>query len=111
MKISRGSLFWADLNPARGSEIDDIRPCLVISNNTNNEFASTITVIPITSQVKKVYSFEVFIPKGLLPKDSKIKTSQIRTVDKVRLKEKIGILPEEIIKEVEKALMIHLGIY
>ncbi len=77
-----------------------------------NDGEGTITVIPITSSVGKVYPFEVFIKKDIakVSSDSKVKANQIRTVDKKRLKERIGIIPDEILKKIEKAVKIHLEI-
>ena len=111
--IRRGEVYWVKLDPIKGSEIGKTRPALVISNNINNEFADTVTVIPITSSIGKVYPFEVFIKKDIanVSNDSKAKANQIRTVDKKRLKERIGIIPDEILKKIEKAVKIHLEIH
>ncbi|HEX7627575.1 MAG TPA: type II toxin-antitoxin system PemK/MazF family toxin [Candidatus Methanoperedens sp.] len=110
--IRRGEVYWVKLDPIEGSEIGKTRPAVVISNNINNEFADTLTVIPVTSSVGKVYPFEVFMKKGIanVSTDSKVKANQIRTVDKKRLNERIGIIPDEILKEIEKAVKIHLEI-
>ena len=82
----------------------------MISNNINNEFADTVTVLPVTSSVGKVYPFEVFLKKGIanISGDSKVKANQIRTVDKKRLKERLGTIPEAILIEIEKAVKIHI---
>lgn len=108
--IKRGDIYWIRLDPTEGFEIGKTRPAVVISNDINNEFADTITVLPVTSSVGKVYPFEVFLEKGIgnISSDSKVKTNQIRTVDKKRLKERIGKIPEAILNEIEKALKIHL---
>lgn len=110
--IRRGEVYWVKLDPIEGSEIGKTRPAVVISNNINNEYADTVTVIPITSSVGKVYPFEVFIKKDTanVPSDSKVKANQIRTLDKKRMKERIGIIPDEILKKIEKAVKIHLEI-
>ena len=110
--IRRGDVYWVKLDPIEGSEIGKTRPAVVISNNINNEFADTVTVLPVTSSVGKVYPFEVFMKKGIanMPSDSKVKANQIRTVDKKRLKERIGTIPDAILSEVEKAVKIHLEI-
>lgn len=109
---ARGEIWLVSLSPALGSEIGKTRPALVISNDRNNEFAETITVLPITSKVARAYPFEVFIPKAEtgLPKDSKVKCNQIRTIDKKRLLKFLGKLSPDRLKKVEKALLIHLGI-
>jgi len=108
----RGEVYIVSLDPTAGSEIGKQRPALVISNNINNRNADTVTVVPITSNTAKVYPFEVFLPKGAagLQEDSKVKCEQIRTIDKSRLKRKIGEIGEDILKKVEKAILIHLGI-
>ena len=108
----RGEVYLVSFNPVVGSEIGKSRPALVMSNNRNNEFADTVTVIPITSKTAKVYPFEVFVPKGAagLVKDSKAKCDQIRTISKKRLIKYLGTLEEVHLKEIEKAILIHLGI-
>ncbi len=108
----RGEVYFVSLDPIIGAEIGKIRPALVISNNVNNQYADTVTVLPITSKIIKVYPFEVLIKKGKygLTKDSKVKCSQIRTIDKKRLIKHVGTLEDIEIKKVENALLIHLGI-
>ncbi|MFH1965750.1 MAG: type II toxin-antitoxin system PemK/MazF family toxin, partial [Acidobacteriota bacterium] len=79
----------------------------------NNEYSETVTVLPITSaSMKKVYPFEVFLPKGSgrLPKDSKVKADQIRTLDKGRLVKRIGKLEHTLMTAIEGAIKIHLGL-
>jgi mRNA interferase MazF len=108
----RTELWLVSLEPVIGSEIGKTRPAFVISNDKNNEFASTITLIPISTTLSKVYPFEVKIlgrDSGLL-KDSKIKCNQIRTVDKTRLVKKIGEVQHNYMKKVEEALLVHLNI-
>lgn len=100
------------LEPVAGREIGKTRPALIISNDRNNEYSSTVSLIPITSSIDKVYPFEVFISKtGTgLQLDSKIKCNQIRTVDKLRLLKCAGKITSEILIKVEDALLIHVGI-
>jgi mRNA interferase MazF len=108
----RTEIWLVSLEPVIGSEIGKTRPALVISNDRNNEFSSTITLIPISTTLSKVYPFEVKIlskDSGLF-KDSKIKCNQIRTVDKTRLQKKIGELQNNYMEKVEEALFIHLDI-
>ena len=83
----------------------------MVSNDINNQYGNTITVIPITSNTIKVYPFEVFLTSGIanLPKDSKARTDQIRTIDKRRLIREIGSLPTEMISDLETAIKIHLN--
>ena len=108
----KGQIWLVSLDPVTGSEIGKTRPALVISNDNNNRYSSTITVIPLTGSTQKVYPFEVFIGKKYsgLALDSKIKCNQVRTVDKARLIRSTGHIPEDKMNEVEKALLLHLGI-
>ena len=113
MNIKRGDIFLAGLDPVIGKEIAKTRPVVVVSNDVNNKFSGTITVLPITSKnLEKVYPFEVFIPRGKsnLPKDSKVKADQIRTLDRGRLIKFIGKLDTEHIDEIYKSLQIHLSL-
>ena len=108
----RGEIWQVSLEPVEGHEIGKTRPALVISNDKNNEYSSTVTLIPITASIEKIYPFEVFISgeDSGLPLNSKIKCNQIRTVDKLRLLKIVGGISTEIIKKVEEALLIHIGI-
>lgn len=113
MIIKRGEIYLAALDPVVGREISKTRPVVVISNDKNNEFSGTVTIVPITSKhVNKIYPFEVLLPEGLgnLPKDSKVKADQIRTLDKTRLVKQIGKLGQREIGEIEKAIQVHLGL-
>ena len=110
MNIKRGNIYLANLNPTLGNEINKTRPVVVISNDLNNEYNNIITIIPITSNTKKVFKFEVFLAAGTgnLPKDSKVKVDQIRAIDKLRLGKEIGSLPSALIRQLEEAVRIHL---
>ena len=110
--INRGEIYWVNLNPTIGSEIKKTRPALVISNDINNLHAQTITVLPMTTATNKVYPFDVLIKTGAYgnQEPSKVKANQIRTVDKRRLGKLLGMLPADIMGQVEKALRLHLGI-
>jgi len=109
----RGEIYLVCLDPTIGSEINKSRPALIISNDINNKFSATVTVIPITSRVNKVYPFEVLFPpeKSGLSKRSKAKCNQIRTIDKRRLIRPLGKISMNKMKEVEDALRLHLGMY
>ena len=108
----RNEIWLVSLEPVKGREIGKTRPALVVSNNRNNEFSGTVTVLPITSKTEKLYPFEVFLSKEEinLSKDSKIKTNQIRTVDKRRLVKYLAKITSSQMKAAEKAILIHLGI-
>ena len=113
MIIKRGFIYLAALDPVVGKEIAKTRPVVVISNDKNNEFSGTVTALPLTSKnVRKIYPFEVYLGKGIgnLPKNSKIKADQIRTLDKRRLVKLIGEFGKAEIEAIEKALRIHLDL-
>ena len=113
MNISRGDIYLAALDPVVGREIAKTRPVIVVSNNINNMYADTVTVLPITSKkLKKTYPFELLLPKGTgnLPQDSKAKADQIRTLDKTRLVKHIGKLKKEHLDLLNKAIKIHLAL-
>lgn len=113
MTIRRGEIYLASLDPVVGKEIAKTRPVVVVSNNKNNEFSGTVTVLPITSkEVDKVYPFETLLLKGTsnLPKDSKVKADQIRTLDKSRLVTLLGRLGKGEMGKIENAIRNHLAI-
>lgn len=112
MSIKRGEIWLANLDPTVGGEIRKTRPVLVVSNDINNIHNQVVTVLPLTSNTSRIFSFEVMLAQGVanLPKDSKAKADQIRTLDKSRLARKIGTVPFGQMQEVEKALKTHLGL-
>ncbi len=107
----RGEVWIVNLDPAVGAEIKKRRPALVISNDLNNRYAATVTVLPITDKGEKVYPFEVPLSaqEAGLDKASKIKCQQIRTIDKGRLIKSLGIVSDERLRQIQQALGIHLG--
>ena len=111
--MKRGDIYYADLHPAVGSEMDKRRPVLIVSNNINNKAANTLTILPITSNVNRVYPFEVLLNPEVsgLTKASKAQAQQIRTISKQRIiGEVIGSLNEEIMLLIDAALKLHLGL-
>lgn len=109
VSIRRGDVFLVNFDPTVGAEAKKTRPAVVVSNDISNEHSPIVSISPITSNVTKVYSFEVEIPSGVggLKSPSKIMVNQTRAVDKIRLIKRIGNLPEQIVKEIDKALKIH----
>nr|WP_075574838.1 type II toxin-antitoxin system PemK/MazF family toxin [Ezakiella massiliensis] len=109
MTILRGDLFYADLSPVIGSEQGGVRPVVIIQNDIGNKFSPTTIVAAITS-VKNKSSMPTHVNVGKdvggLPKDSVILLEQIRTIDKRRLREKIGRMTDSKMKEIDKALGI-----
>jgi mRNA interferase MazF len=113
MIIKRGDLFYADLSPVVGSEQGGVRPVLVVQNDIGNKYSPTVIVAAITSQINKAKlptHVEISASDYGLPKDSVILLEQIRTIDKKRLREKIGYLSAETMKKVDEALQISFGL-
>lgn len=112
MRIRRGDIFYADLSPVVGSEQSGIRPIVVIQNDIGNRYSPTIIGIAITSKekVKMPTHLEIDGTKFGLEKDSVILAEQIRTLDKSRLKEKVGSLDKETLVKLKKAVEISFGL-
>ncbi|MBO7218970.1 MAG: type II toxin-antitoxin system PemK/MazF family toxin [Clostridia bacterium] len=109
--IKRGELYYADLSPVVGSEQGGVRPVLVVQNDIGNKYSPTVIVAAITSQINKA-KIPTHIELGTtfgLSKDSVLLLEQIRTLDKQRLKEKIGVLSDDYMVKVNSALLISLG--
>lgn len=111
--MKRGEIYYANLSPTVGSEINKKRPVLIVSNDANNRAASTVTVLPITANSANVYPFEIKLTRADsgLPKDSKAQAQQIRTLSKERIPgQAIGKLNAAKMRLVEAALRMHLGL-
>ncbi len=111
MNVKRGELYYADLSPVVGSEQGGIRPVLVVQNDVGNKYSPTIIAVAITSKINKAkLPTHIELPSAYgLAKDSVILMEQIRTLDKKRLKERIGELPPATMLEVNRAILISLG--
>ncbi|MDD3839126.1 MAG: type II toxin-antitoxin system PemK/MazF family toxin [Clostridia bacterium] len=113
MLTRRGDIYYADLSPVIGSEQGGVRPVLVVQNDIGNKYSPTIIIAAITSQINKAKlptHIEISSAEYGLPKDSVILLEQIRTIDKKRLKEKIGYLSSEMMKKVDEAIRISFGL-
>ena len=111
--IKRGDIYYADLSPVVGSEQGGIRPVLIVQNNVGNRYSPTVIAAAITSQVNKAKMpthISVGTPNYGLTKDSIILTEQIRTLDKRRLREKMGSLDETAMRHVDEALAVSFGL-
>lgn len=111
--MKRGEINYANLSPAVGSEMDKRRPVLIVSNDANNRAATTVTVLPITSNVSRVYPFEVLLNTSAsgLSKTSKVQAQQIRTISKQRISgNALGCLSEELMELVSYTIKIHLAL-
>lgn len=111
--VKKGDLFFADLSPVVGSEQGGVRPVLVVQNDVGNKYSPTIIVAAVTSQTGKAKlptHVELAATQGGLSKNSVVLLEQLRTIDKQRLKERIGTLSESQIPDVDEALSVSLGI-
>ena len=113
MNIRRGDIYYADLSPVVGSEQGGIRPVLIVQNNVGNRFSPTVIAAAITSQQSKA-NLPTHIPlhadSSGLSKDSVVLLEQVRTIDKKRLKEKMGTVDENSINEINNAISISFGL-
>lgn len=113
MSIRRGDIYYANLDPVRGSEQAGRRPVLVIQNDVGNEHSPTIIIAPLTTKrFSKEYPTNVFLKRGAgaLKEDSTVLLSQIRTVDRERLERKIGSISGGLVELVDEAIKISLGV-
>jgi len=110
--IKKGDVFWVNFDPTIGAEAKKIRPAVVVSNDISNENSPIISIAPITSNVTRVYSFEVEIPAGTanLTSRSKVMVNQTRAIDKVRLGQRLGRLPDTLMTKVKEALKLHFDL-
>ena len=114
MVIKRGDIYYADLSPVIGSEQGGIRPVLVVQNDVGNKYSPTVIAAAITSQINKAKlptHIEVDALRFGLSKDSVILLEQVRTIDKKRLREKIGHLEGDMMEKVNDALSISFGLF
>lgn len=115
MEIRRGEMYYANLSPVVGSEQGGIRPVLIVQNDVGNKYSPTVIVAAITSKLTKAK-----LPTHIevssttysgLSKDSVILLEQLRTIDKMRLQQKIGTLDTKTMLKVDKAMLLSLGYY
>ena len=113
MIVKRGEIYYADLSPVVGSEQGGVRPVMIIQNNVGNKYSPTVIVAAITSQINKAKMpthIEIDAQGYGLSKDSVVLLEQVRTLDKKRLKEKIGMADDEMMEKVNDALSISFGL-
>jgi mRNA interferase MazF len=109
--IHRGDVVRVSLDPVRGSEVGKTRPAVVLQNDLANRSSPTITVVPVSSsQMERIFPFQVFIPagEGGLERDSKVLCEQIRTLSRNRVLERLGHLSTDRLDEIRAALDRHL---
>lgn len=110
--IKRGELYYADLSPVVGSEQGGVRPVLVVQNDVGNRYSPTVIAAAVTSKINKARlptHIELSARTYGLAKDSVVLLEQIRTIDKRRLKDRIGLLSDQMMTRVDDALLISLG--
>jgi mRNA interferase MazF len=108
--VTRGDVVWIELGSGRGSEATKRRPCIVVSNDANNRAASTVTVVPCTTNVHAVYPFEVYL-EDVLGRPSKAQAQQVRTVDRRRIvTPAVARLGPILANRVDDALRLHLAL-
>ncbi len=113
MNVYRGDIFYADLSPVVGSEQGGIRPVLIVQNNMGNKYSPTVIAAAITSQKDKTRlptHIQLHSTDSGLIQESIVLLEQIRTLDKRRLKERMGRLDEESMSRVDTALQISFGL-
>ena len=113
MNIKRGDIYYADLSPVVGSEQGGVRPVLIVQNNVGNRFSPTVIAAAITSRQSKA-KLPTHIPLTAgasgLSKDSVVLLEQVRTIDKRRLKEKMGSADAAAMTAVDNAISISFGL-
>ncbi len=113
MIVKRGDIYYADLSPVVGSEQGGVRPVLIVQNDVGNKYSPTVIAAAITSQINKAKMpthIEIGAEHYGLNKDSVILLEQIRTIDKQRLREKIGRLSDDLMNGVDRAIGISFGL-
>lgn len=115
--VRRGDIVLVNLDPVRGSEASKQRPGVVVSNDGANVTAErsgrgVITIAPVTSNVERVYPFQVLLPAASsgLDRTSKIQAEQVRAVSVERIGKRIGVVPRELVRELDEALRLHLAL-
>lgn len=114
IRVKRGDIYYADLSPVVGSEQGGVRPVLIIQNDTGNRYSPTVIAAAITSQTGKAkLPTHIDLPLTCscgLSKDSIVLMEQIRTLDKRRLRERMGHADEEIMEKIDEAIAVSFGL-
>ena len=111
--VKRGDIFYADLSPVVGSEQGGVRPVLIVQNDTGNRHSPTVIAAAITSQTGKARlptHISLLANSSGLPKDSVVLLEQIRTLDKKRLRERMGHVGESVMEQVDTAIAVSFGL-
>ena len=111
--VRRGDIYYADLSPVVGSEQGGLRPVLIIQNDVGNKYSPTVIAAAITSRMDKTKlptHIDVYAERAGLARDSIVLLEQLRTLDKRRLREKLGHLDEQMMGEIDTAIAVSLGL-
>ena len=115
--MRRGEIRWVDLDPAQGAEANKRRPAVIVSNDGANGIAGrlgrgVLTMVPITSNVRRVYPFQVLLPAADtgLSQDSKAQAEQVRAVSLDRIGALVGELSPRLVAQLDEALRLHLSL-
>ena len=111
--VKRGDIYYADLSPVVGSEQGGLRPVLIIQNDVGNKYSPTVIAAAITSRMGKTKlptHIDIYAARAGLARDSVVLLEQIRTLDKRRLKEKMGHLDAPLMQEIDTAIAISFGL-
>ncbi len=111
--VKRGDIYYADLSPVVGSEQGGLRPVLIVQNDVGNKYSPTVIAAAITSKLGKTRlptHIDVYAEKVGLQRDSVVLLEQIRTIDKRRLKEKMGHLDDHMMQAVDEAITVSFGL-
>ena len=115
--MRRGEVRLVDLEPVRGAEADKRRPAVIVSNDGANSVAArlghgVVTVVPVTSNVSRVYPFQVLLPASAsgLERDSKAQAEQVRSIAVERIGPAVGVLPAALVGALDDALRLHLAL-
>lgn len=113
MQVKRGDIYYADLSPVVGSEQGGLRPVLIIQNDIGNRYSPTVIAAAITSRMGKTKMpthIDIYADRAGLARDSVILLEQVRTLDKRRLREKMGHLDDDMMSEVNSAIAVSFGL-
>ncbi|MGH2408617.1 MAG: type II toxin-antitoxin system PemK/MazF family toxin [Candidatus Limnocylindrales bacterium] len=115
--MRRGDIHVVDLDPVLGSEASKRRPVVIVSNDAANATArrlgrGVVTVLPVTSNVQRVYPFQVVLPAAAtgLDRDSKAQAEQIRSIAIERVGARLGVVPHALMLAIDEAMRVHLGL-
>jgi mRNA interferase MazF len=103
---------WVSLDPTRGAEVPKTRPCVIVSRTEANDISSTVTVVPLSSvrgrAAERLIQPLLSAKETRLPRDSRALCDQVRTIDKGRIRESVGVLDRELLGKLDRGLILHL---